>query len=418
MKYKATIILPCYNKEKFITRALDSIISLSRFKDFEVILVDDHSKDNTVKLIEKYEKKYKNIKLYKFSKGSGSPSKPRNFGIEKSNADYLIFMDPDDQIINDGYSTLLTKMEEYQSDILIGTRILVNEYGKKVWTDFIYEDGYINSNSYDIKFDLLNRPPVILKTIYKKSLIIDNDIKFNEKITTSEDEAFDIKCIAHATKITKINDIVYQYTAEAEGSITTNVSLKIYEQAYDVLKELDEAYSLIFSKEIIAKRFIDLFFGFYIKKITFFKTNEEIEKASKLIYEAFKKYGFEKFNALKTKEYKEKLEDLKNQRLTKYINKYFIDRFDILSNRYEKLDNSYNELNEKYKKLDNNYKDLNKKYSLLNNRKDMLEEKNSKLIIENKKNKKMLNRKVVKLAVKIAKALSKIKKKISYNKEN
>jgi len=343
MKYKASIIIPCYNKEKYIDRALKSIISLSRFEEFEVILVDDCSKDNTVARIEEYTKLYDNIKLYVLEKGSGSPSKPRNTGIEKSTTDYLIFMDPDDLIINDGYSVLLTKMEEYQSDILIGARNGVNEAGQLVFVDFISKKyTYINDNSYSIKLDLLTRNPFILKTIYSKKLLIDNNIRFNEKIKTSEDESFDMRCVAHANKITKINDIVYQYTSEAEGSITTNVSLKIYEELYDVMKELNEAYKITFSDEIISERIVGLIYTFYVKKITFLKSFEDIEKACDLVYDAFDKYGFEKFDNLVTREYINFVNDLKNKNLIKYVSMHFIKRNDLLIRRLNRLGDENN----------------------------------------------------------------------------
>lgn len=337
-KYKASIIIPCYNKEKYIDRAIKSIISLSRFKDFEVILVDDCSKDNTVLKIKEYTKKYDNISLIEFEKGSGSPSKPRNVGIEKSTTDYLIFMDPDDLIINDGYSVLLTKMEEYQSDILIAARNGVNEAGQLVFVDFISKKyTYINENNYSIKLDLLNRNPFILKTIYSKKLLMDNNIRFNEKIKTSEDESFDMKCVSYAKKITKINDIVYQYTSEAEGSITTNVSLRIYEELYDVMSELYDAYRLTFSKEVIAERIVGLIYTFYMRKITFLKSYDEILKACDLVCDAFERYGFEKFDGLVTREYINFFDDVKNKDIIKYVGNHFIKRNELLIKRMKKL---------------------------------------------------------------------------------
>ena len=369
MKYKATIVIPCYNKEDYVEKSLDSLIKLSRFNDFEIILVDDCSKDDTVLKIKKYTEKYENIKLYVLDRGSGSPSKPRNTGIEKSTTNYLIFMDPDDEVINDGYSVLLTKMEEYQSDILIGARVGVNEYGQHVFTDFIDENyTYINSNDYRIKLDLLNRGPFILKTIYSKKLLIDNNIKFNENITTSEDEAFDMRCVAKAKKITKINDIVYQYTSGATGSITTNVSLKVYKELYDVMVELNDAYSLIFSKEMIAERIIDIIYIFYMRRLTYLKSFEEIEEACDYIYDAFQRYGFEHFDKLTSRKSIVFVDDIKNKKISKYIDQYFIRR-----------------LNELSKKL----LEANKK---------------------NKKNEKTLNRKMVKISLGLISIISKIKK--------
>lgn len=337
-KYKATIIIPCYNKQKFIKKALNSIIELSRFNDFEVIVIDDGSKDKSVNIIKKYTEKYDNIKLIEFEKGSGSPSKPRNTGIEKSSGKYLIFMDPDDQIINDGYSTLLTKIEEYDSDLLIGTRIGVNEYGQVVFTDFIDEKyTYVNSNDYSIKLDLLNRNPILLKSIYSKEMIINNNIRFNEIITTSEDESFDMKCVAYAKKITKINDIVYQYTTEATGSITTNVSLRIYKELGDVFKELTNTYRLAFSEEIALERIVSLLHVFYLKKLTYLKSVEEIEEGCNYIYQALDKYGFDKFNKLVSRQSINIINDIKNKEFNKYINFYFLKRINRMEKRLDYL---------------------------------------------------------------------------------
>lgn len=337
-KYKATIIIPCYNKQKFIKKALNSIIELSRFNDFEVIVIDDGSKDKSVDIIKKYTEKYDNIKLIEFEKGSGSPSKPRNTGIEKSSGKYLIFMDPDDQIINDGYSTLLTKIEEYDSDLLIGTRIGVNEYGQVVFTDFIDEKyTYVNSNDYSIKLDLLNRNPILLKSIYSKEMIINNNIRFNEIITTSEDESFDMKCVAYAKKITKINDIVYQYTTEATGSITTNVSLRIYKELGDVFKELTNTYRLAFSEEIALERIVSLLHVFYLKKLTYLKSVEEIEEGCNYIYQALDKYGFDKFNKLVSRQSINIINDIKNKEFNKYINFYFLKRINRMEKRLDYL---------------------------------------------------------------------------------
>ena len=337
-KYKATIIIPCYNKQKFIKKALNSIIELSRFNDFEVIVIDDGSKDKSVDIIKKYTEKYDNIKLIEFEKGSGSPSKPRNTGIEKSSAKYLIFMDPDDQIINDGYSTLLTKMEEYDSDLLIGTRIGVNEYGQVVFTDFIDKKyTYVNSNDYSVKLDLLNRNPILLKSIYSKEMIINNNIRFNEIITTSEDESFDMKCVAYAKKITKINDIVYQYTTEATGSITTNVSLRIYKELGDVFKELTNTYRLAFSEEIALERIVSLLHVFYLKKLTYLKSVEEIEEGCNYIYQALDKYGFDKFNKLVSRQSINIINDIKNKEFNKYINFYFLKRINRMEKRLDYL---------------------------------------------------------------------------------
>ena len=345
--------MPVYNKEKFLRRSLDSIVKLSRFDEFEVIIVDDGSTDNSAAIIKEYCDKYDNMQLIAFDKGSGSPSKPRNTGIAKSTTDYLIFMDPDDEIINDGYSVLLSAMEKYDSDIIIATRIGVTESGVKTFTDFIDEDfTYVNSNEYSYKKDLLDRRPYILKTIYKKSIIVDNNIVFNEKIRTSEDRCFDVACMAYATKMTKINDIVYKYTAEAEGSITTSVPMKIYEELYDVLDSIYKSYTLAFDEET-TMHYIVLLLNYYFNRISFLKDIEDVNTACDLFCGAVEKFGCDRFSVLTDPEEKEFIEAIRNRDLQERLCISYIKRIKTIEKRSRKKIEKQEKEIAKLKKLHN-----------------------------------------------------------------
>lgn len=385
IEYKATIIIPCYNKEKYIRKAIESILSLSRFEEFEIIIVDDHSSDNSVDIINEYTQKYENIRLIVLEQGSGSASKPRNTGIANSTAPYLIFMDPDDYIINDGYSVLLSKMEEYDSDILIGTRVGMTLAGQIVFTDFIDDKfTYINSDDYDVRYDLLCRPPFILKTIYKKSLILDNDIVFNEKISTSEDESFDMMCASYAKKITKINDIVYCYTVEAPGSTTTEVSMKMYKQLYDIMVELEKAYTIYFSREVAMDRIAHTIFGFYAGRIAFFKTREEIDEALANMQKAVKDFGYEKFLIIEDEQILKTVTNVYNGNYVPLLERVFLVRIRALEARLKKVEKDLKKSNKKLKKT-------NKELGSI---------------------KSIQNRKTVKAAVKLSNTMKKIKQKL------
>jgi teichuronic acid biosynthesis glycosyltransferase TuaG len=90
-----TIIMPCYNSEKFIEIAIQSVINQTFFL-WELIVVDDCSTDNSKKIVEELCKKNTKIKYYRTDFPSGSPTKPRNIGIEKANGQYIAFLDSDD----------------------------------------------------------------------------------------------------------------------------------------------------------------------------------------------------------------------------------------------------------------------------------------------------------------------------------
>ena len=97
---KVSIIIPVYNTEKFLNRCVDSVIN-QKFNNFEIILVNDGSKDNSLKICRDYEKKYPKIIKVIDQKNSG-PAIARNRGIESAKGEYIMFIDSDD-FIDDGY---------------------------------------------------------------------------------------------------------------------------------------------------------------------------------------------------------------------------------------------------------------------------------------------------------------------------
>jgi len=97
MEPKISIIIPTYNAEKYLEKTINSVIKQTiGFENLELIIVDDNSNDNTQKIIENYSKKYNNIvPIYK-NENSGSPGIPRNIGMKKASAKYIMFLDNDD----------------------------------------------------------------------------------------------------------------------------------------------------------------------------------------------------------------------------------------------------------------------------------------------------------------------------------
>ena len=92
---KFSLIVPVYNSEKTISRCVDSIIKQS-FSDYELILVNDGSKDKSLELCEEYERKYKNIRV--INKENGGASSARNAGLDVAEGDYILFSDSDDYV--------------------------------------------------------------------------------------------------------------------------------------------------------------------------------------------------------------------------------------------------------------------------------------------------------------------------------
>ncbi len=92
---KVSIIIPTYNRAKMLSRAIKSVLNQT-FQDFELIIVDDGSTDNTKEVVENFQKQDSRIN-YIWMKNSGRPAKPRNIGIKNSKGKYIAFLDSDDE---------------------------------------------------------------------------------------------------------------------------------------------------------------------------------------------------------------------------------------------------------------------------------------------------------------------------------
>ena len=95
MTQLVSIITPCYNAGSYLSHTIESVL-IQSYKDWEMIIVDDCSKDNTRQIIEEYASKDSRIKYLKTDTPSGSPSLPRNIGIENAKGKYIAFLDADD----------------------------------------------------------------------------------------------------------------------------------------------------------------------------------------------------------------------------------------------------------------------------------------------------------------------------------
>lgn len=115
-----TIIIPVYNVEKYLTDCLNSVLMQS-YENFEVLLIDDGSADNSGQLCDEYAIKDKRIKV--FHKRNGGLAEARNFGIERAKADYLYFLDSDDCISPDSLDFLLNKILNHNCEIVSASQI-------------------------------------------------------------------------------------------------------------------------------------------------------------------------------------------------------------------------------------------------------------------------------------------------------
>ncbi|MDE6577699.1 MAG: glycosyltransferase [Muribaculaceae bacterium] len=159
-----SIITPCYNSASTIRETIDSVINQS-YQNWELIIVDDCSTDDSRKIIEEYRKKDKRIRYFKTDNPSGSPALPRNIGIEESQGKYIAFLDSDDmwfpfkldhEIVfmeRNNYSLVYSYYEKMDSEGNRNKRIIQT---RKVTT----YDNLLKSNSIPCLTSLISREAI------------------------------------------------------------------------------------------------------------------------------------------------------------------------------------------------------------------------------------------------------------------
>lgn len=228
--YKISMILPIYNAERTLNRAIDSIINQTiGFENIELILIDDKSTDNSREIIKQYAH-YDNVKPIFLKENSGSPSKPRNIAIKKVTAPYLMFIDNDDKIYPDYCETLYDAITEEQADIV------------KCEYSYNFLDGvYTRTKSSKIRTPQKNVHPVgypMWASIYKTSFVQDNNIECPD--TLSEDGYFTVVAFTIANNIICLPEYYgYIHTVESEGTQSLGHTSKI-----ETFNRVIEGYNL------------------------------------------------------------------------------------------------------------------------------------------------------------------------------
>lgn len=215
---KISVIIPVYNAEKYLAKSIESVLNQS-LKDIEVICIDDGSTDKSLEILENYADKDKRIKIFR-QKQSG-PANARNLGIDNSSSDIITFLDADDWVYSENsYEKIYNEMKADNLDLLAynhyeynnelaallpdALRKYIFEYDDEDYNKVLLKDDF---SKYVFKFS-----PFPWDKFYKKSLLIDNNIKFPLNLPAGEDSAFALYVMLYAEKIkfSKVKHIVYR----------------------------------------------------------------------------------------------------------------------------------------------------------------------------------------------------------------
>lgn len=229
-----SFIVPIYKVEQYLSLCIESILAQT-YKDFEIILVDDGSPDNSPLLCDEWATKDSRISV--IHKQNGGLSSARNEGLKKAQGNYIIFLDSDDWWCdNAALERIVTKIDESNADIVfIASKkyyTLKNEYVEKPTAhhtfaarkDISIEDSMRNSLFIACAWD----------KVIRRSILVDNNINFVER-QLSEDIEWCCKLLLLDLKYACIDGIVHVYRQQNASSITANITNKNLSDIYSVV---------------------------------------------------------------------------------------------------------------------------------------------------------------------------------------
>ena len=236
-----SIIIPLYNCEKYIKQCLDTIFRQEMNEsDFEVIVIDDGSKDSGYSLAFEYAKRHQNILVVK--QENQGVACARNNALEKATGDYVTFVDADDMLVFGSLSTLIKIAVENKADI-------VKAAHKEVPEDAVCED--FSSSHDNCSTQVMTGEGAIVNVtrmkegycwgyLISRKLITDNNLKFPPKVAFMEDWAFITQAILKSRTFVNADVLLYLYRRNSSSCMANVTSEKMLLgcQAIDIVANL------------------------------------------------------------------------------------------------------------------------------------------------------------------------------------
>lgn len=209
-----SIVIPVYNAETLIQRCVDSIFAQT-YDDYEIVIVDDGSTDNSLQVCQNFIKSHNNVKV--FHQENEGQTSARKYGFEQSKGKYIYFVDADDYVPENALYFLFQKIVEEDLDMIEGATI--SDFAGTVKTETFSIEGIFNKIEHlkmMYKGESHNGTHAIL---YRRNLFNENTFNIPYDVRTGEDFYLNLSLSLLANRIGLYNKVVYHYI-ENEQSIT------------------------------------------------------------------------------------------------------------------------------------------------------------------------------------------------------
>ncbi len=232
-----TLIVINFNKENYIKECINSL-KKQTMKQLEVVIVDDGSTDNSVSVIKKEIRRYKNFRL--IEQKNGGPGAARNTGLSAAKGEYIAFLDSDDTVDTDVYKSMFDEAKKHNADTVVGDITCFNE--KRTWR-LMYMDDLFKKNLNPVRHIRTSKDlhvtPSVCNKLFKKHLLEVYNIMFDQDLRVGEDLLFTQKALFKSNRTVVIDKSVLNYRVEQNGaSLVQQADLTFFEGLVETQKRL------------------------------------------------------------------------------------------------------------------------------------------------------------------------------------
>ncbi|PGS52661.1 glycosyltransferase family 2 protein [Bacillus sp. AFS041924] len=278
-----TIIVPVYNAEKTIGRAINSVLNQT-FQDFELILINDGSMDKSLQIMNEIAKDVPHIKVFDIP--NSGVSNARNYGINHASGRYTTFLDADDYYIENALSEALGDISEETQLIIFGYnvesdhKISVSRIPNKETTQFPNEKQFRSFVISLIKNEMINAP---WNKVYLTSYLKVNKILFDPTLNIGEDLKFNLSVIRDIKHVKVINKALINYCVIKGEGLVSRFRINRFDLRYNMINDIKELLSYwelyTENKPVIDQMLIRDIMGYFMD---FYKSSCDLSYSEKL----------------------------------------------------------------------------------------------------------------------------------------
>lgn len=253
---KISIIVPLYNKQRYVQRCIESILSQT-YKDFEVLVINDGSTDDSLSIVNSFD----DYRLRVFDVSNGGVSKARNLGLQNAKGEYILFVDADDWIDGNYVSNIAHSLLQYPTDLLLFSlsAVVATGHVEKLPVPKERPEELIPNYMYIQDVESPGFWGWICNKCIRRDFIEKHHLRFDERKRLAEDLSFWVDVLSHNPSLAVLEEYGYFYLQAADNS-------SVYDRNVDYFSLIDNwksVYRMLDKKGFIEQNRLPIYSKLY-----------------------------------------------------------------------------------------------------------------------------------------------------------